>query len=167
MSTWFDPRQGGPYSPGRAGRAARSPGFWGRRGMPGHDHAHHGSAGGHAHGSGRRDRAFAIGAALNTLFIAAASFGVVLAAVAIGLTGWLWLDPLASLGIAAVILIGTWSVLRESTDLAMDAVPGRIEGVVAQATAEVRERFGIGHATLQVETTSEAEACRLRPHHVI
>lgn len=311
--------------------------------MPGHDHAHHGSAGGDAHGSARRDRAFALGAALNSLFIAieivfgllansvalladaahnagdvlglllawtaswlasrpptrrrtygwgrssilaalansvvllvsvgaiaveavrrllvepapvaeatviwvamagvlvnglsallfmrgregdlnvratflhlvgdaAVSFGVVLAAVAIGLTGWLWLDPLASLGIAAVILAGTWSVLRESTDLAMDAVPGRIEhdlvenhlrelpgveevhdlhiwalsttetaltahlvcrpasgaeSLLARATAEVRERFGIGHATLQLETTSEAEACRLRPRHVI
>ena len=57
---------------------------------------------------------------------AAVSAGVVVAGLAIGLTGWLWLDPLASLGIAAVILASTWGVLRASTDLAMDAVPGNI-----------------------------------------
>jgi cobalt-zinc-cadmium efflux system protein len=54
------------------------------------------------------------------------SLGVVIAAVLILLTGWLWLDPLTSLGIAAVILIGTWDVLRESVNLAMDGVPGGV-----------------------------------------
>jgi cobalt-zinc-cadmium efflux system protein len=35
----------------------------------------------------------------------------------------LWLDPGVSLIIAVVISVGTWSLLRESLDLAMDAVP--------------------------------------------
>jgi len=51
------------------------------------------------------------------------SAGVVVAGLLIRLTGWLWLDPLSSLGIAAVILVSTLTLLRESLDLAMDAVP--------------------------------------------
>jgi cobalt-zinc-cadmium efflux system protein len=58
---------------------------------------------------------------------AGVSAGVVVAGILIGLTGWLWLDPLASLAIGAIILATTWGVLRDSTDLAMDAVPGGIE----------------------------------------
>ena len=34
-------------------------------------------------------------------------------------------------------------------------------------THDLRDRFGIGHATLQVETGGDAELCRLRPHHVV
>jgi cobalt-zinc-cadmium efflux system protein len=54
------------------------------------------------------------------------SLGVVLAAAGIWLTGWLWLDPLASLMIVAIIIIGTWGTLRDAADLAMDAVPAGI-----------------------------------------
>ncbi len=54
---------------------------------------------------------------------AGVSAGVVVAGLLIRLTGWFWLDPLSSLGIAVVILIGTWGLLREAIDLAMDAVP--------------------------------------------
>ena len=58
---------------------------------------------------------------------AGVSAGVVVAGILIGLTGWLWLDPVASLAIGIIILVTTWGVLRDSTDLAMDAVPGGIE----------------------------------------
>ncbi len=51
------------------------------------------------------------------------SGAVVLAGLLIMLTGWLWLDPLASLGIGVVIVLTTWGLLRELMDLAMDAVP--------------------------------------------
>ena len=54
------------------------------------------------------------------------SFAVVLAALAIRLTGLTWLDPLASLGVVVVIVAGTWTTLRESLDLSLDAVPARI-----------------------------------------
>ena len=58
---------------------------------------------------------------------AAISLGVVLAGVAILLTGWLWLDPLISLFIVVVILLSTWGLLRDSIDLSIDAVPQGIE----------------------------------------
>ncbi len=54
---------------------------------------------------------------------AAISLGVVVAGIAIMLTGWLWLDPVISLVISVVILLGTWSLLRDSINLSIDAVP--------------------------------------------
>lgn len=57
---------------------------------------------------------------------AAVSLGVVVAALAMRLTGWNWLDPLTSLVIAVVIAHATWAALREASDLAMDAVPAGI-----------------------------------------
>lgn len=54
---------------------------------------------------------------------AAISLGVVIAGVAIILTGWLWLDPVISLFIVVVILLSTWSLFRDSIDLSIDAVP--------------------------------------------
>lgn len=57
---------------------------------------------------------------------AVVSLAVVLAALAIRLTGLTWLDPIASLGVAAIIVLGTWSTLREALDLSLDAVPARI-----------------------------------------
>ena len=58
---------------------------------------------------------------------AAVSFGVVLAALGMRLTGWFWLDPAASLIIACLIAWATWSGLREASNLAMDAVPAGVE----------------------------------------
>ena len=142
---------------------------------------------------------------------AAVSAAVALAGLLILVTGWLWLDPLASLGVGLVVVLTTWGLLRESVDLAMDAVPGTVEhdevedylasvpgvlevhdlhiwglsttqtaltahlvcsGAAAgnglhDVSAELRDRFGIGHTTLQIETDAEAELCRLRPHDVV
>jgi len=67
------------------------------------------------------------GAFLHMAADAAVSLGVVVAGVAIYFTHWLWIDPAISLVIAAVILLSTWGVLRESLDLALDAVPKGIE----------------------------------------
>ena len=63
---------------------------------------------------------------------AAISAGVVLAGVAILLTGRAWLDPLASILINVVIVIGTWSLLRESFNLATDAVPEHVDLVAVR-----------------------------------
>ncbi len=58
---------------------------------------------------------------------AGVSFGVVVAAVVIMLTGWLWIDPATSLVIAAVILASGWGLARDSVNLALDAVPRNVE----------------------------------------
>jgi len=67
------------------------------------------------------------GAFLHMAGDAATSAGVVVAALIMRRTGWLWLDPAVSLAIAAVITIGTWSLLRDSVNLAMDAIPEGID----------------------------------------
>ncbi|MFW5734712.1 MAG: cation diffusion facilitator family transporter [Oceanidesulfovibrio sp.] len=138
------------------------------------------------------------GAFLHMAADAGVSLGVVVAALVIAMTGALWIDPLMSLFIVAVIAVGTWGLFRESLDLAMDAVPRGIDlesveryllelpGVIAyhdlhvwplsttstaltvhlvrpesdrvaagflhQVGDELRERFGIDHATIQLET---------------
>ncbi|WP_312160293.1 cation diffusion facilitator family transporter [Phenylobacterium sp.] len=144
------------------------------------------------------------GAFLHMAADAAVSLAVVIGAGLIALTGLLWIDPALSLLIAAVIVIGTWALLRDSVDLALDAAPRGVDveavrawltsrpGVTevhdlhiwAMSTTEVAmtahvtrpdnenaddflhavceglaSKFGIGHATLQVETGHAA--CRL------
>jgi len=148
------------------------------------------------------------GAFLHLAGDAAVSLGVVLAALTIRFTGWLWLDPAASLAIGAVIVWGTWGLLRESINLSMDAVPEEIDphavesylaslpGVTAvhdlhiwaMSTTEValtvhlvmeeqprndvflhgvcdelRQRFGIGHATTQIECGDCDRSCQPAP----
>jgi cobalt-zinc-cadmium efflux system protein len=58
---------------------------------------------------------------------AAVSGGVVMAGLLILLTGWWWLDPVVSLLINAVIVWGTWGLLRDSMDMTMDAVPPGVD----------------------------------------
>lgn len=64
---------------------------------------------------------------LHLMADAAVSMGVVVAGLAMLLTGWYWLDPVISLIIVTVIVIGTWGLLRESVQLALNAVPANIE----------------------------------------
>jgi cobalt-zinc-cadmium efflux system protein len=151
----------------------------------------------------RKEDLNARGAFLHMAADAAISAGVVVAALAIAMTGQLWIDPLVSLVIAAVIVVGTWELMRESLDLALDAAPkgidpaavrgwlealpgvtevhdlhiwamsttetaltahlirpggGEADGFLHDAGAGLAERFGIGHATLQLETGG---ACHL------
>lgn len=67
------------------------------------------------------------GAYLHMAADAAVSAGVAVAGLVAGLTGWLWLDPVVSLAIALVIVIGTWSLLRASLHLLFDGVPEGID----------------------------------------
>ena len=146
------------------------------------------------------------GAFLHMLGDAAASAGVVVAGLLIAATGLLWIDPLVSLLLAALILWSTWGLAKDSVNLALDAVPAGIdplevedmlrnlEGVVevhdlhiwgmsttdvaltahlirpchggedallATATRQLRDRFGIAHATLQVEQGLAIHPCDL------
>ena len=52
-----------------------------------------------------------------------ASAGVIIAGIIILLTGWTIADPLLSVGIAALIAVGAWRILRETTDILLEAVP--------------------------------------------
>ena len=58
---------------------------------------------------------------------AAISLGVVVSGLAIVYTGWTWLDPLVSILIVLLILGSTWSLLRESLQLVLAAVPANVD----------------------------------------
>ena len=147
------------------------------------------------------------GAFLHMAADAGVSGGVVAAGLAIRATGWLWLDPAISFVIVAVIFIGTWGLLRDSVNLAMDAVPEGVDekdveayltampgvtgvhdlhiwamstkdvaltahlvkpdgksddALLAEAARELHDRFGIEHATLQLEH-GPCPGCTLAP----
>ncbi len=162
--------------------------------------------------SGRKGDINVRSAFLHMAADAVVTLGVIVAALLIRATGWLWLDPAVGLAIALVILFGTWRLLIDSANLAMDAVPGGIDPVAVRVwlgtlpgvlevhdlhvwaigttdtalTAHLvrddsgrdrdllygiqegaRQRFGIAHATVQLETSEAAGDCLLRPDHVI
>lgn len=58
---------------------------------------------------------------------AGVSVGVVVTGIVIMFTRWYWIDPAVSLAIVAIVLVGTWGLLRDSFNLAMDAVPPGIK----------------------------------------
>jgi cobalt-zinc-cadmium efflux system protein len=67
------------------------------------------------------------GAFLHMAADALVSLGVVLAGGLYLWQGWSWIDPAMSLIIAAVIVIGTWSLFRQSLHLLFDGVPDHID----------------------------------------
>lgn len=138
--------------------------------------------------------------------------GVVVTGIAIGLTGWLRLDPAVSLVVSAVIIVGTWDLLRSAIGLALDMVPEGVDAPAVRAhlaalpgvaalhdlhiwgmsttetaltchlvmpgghpgdTAlntiadELHRRFGIVHATIQIEVGDSGEICALTPEHIV
>ncbi len=147
--------------------------------------------------SGRKHDVNARGAFLHMLADASVSAAVIVAGGLIWLTNAHWIDPVVTLGVVLVILLGTWGLLRESLDLALDAAPrginvaevraflaaqpgvtavhdlhvwamsatapaltahlvrpeGSDDGFIAALTEGVRERFAIGHVTVQIEST--------------
>jgi cobalt-zinc-cadmium efflux system protein len=59
--------------------------------------------------------------------------GVVAAGVVIWLTSWYWLDPAVSLIVSAVIVLGTWGLVRNAINLALDAVPEGVDAAAVRA----------------------------------
>lgn len=150
------------------------------------------------------------GAFLHMAADAGVSAGVILAGLAINLTGAQWIDPTVSLLIVVVIAIGTWGLLRDSLSLSLDAVPREIDptavenyllalsgvtkvhdlhiwamsttetaltahlvkpdaeiddALLARICDELHHRFGIGHATIQLEKGETL--CRQESHQTI
>ena len=79
--------------------------------------------------SGRRGDLNIRGAYLHMAADAAVSLGVVIAGLVTLTTRWTWIDPVASLAIVAVIVAGTWGMLRDSMRLALHAVPEDVDPI--------------------------------------
>jgi cobalt-zinc-cadmium efflux system protein len=58
---------------------------------------------------------------------AAVSLGVVISGALIWRYGLAWVDPVISLVIAGVIFLSTWDLMRDSLNLAVDAVPRKVD----------------------------------------
>lgn len=86
--------------------------------------------------SGRNSDLNIRGAYLHMVADAAVSVGVVIAAIVIMFTGWLWIDAVTSLVICVLIVWGTWSLLRDSTAMSLAAVPRGIDPVAVRACLE-------------------------------
>jgi cobalt-zinc-cadmium efflux system protein len=143
---------------------------------------------------------------------AVVSLGVVIAGTLVWLTGWAWVDPAVSLVISAAIVAGTWSLMRESLDLALQAVPASVnradvlaylealpgvsevhdlhiwgmsttenamtahivrpgadldDTLLRRVSEELRRRFDVHHATIQIEHGLDGEPCALAPLDVV
>ncbi len=77
--------------------------------------------GGHEHDLNRR------GAYLHLVADAAVSLAAVLAGAGVWFLGWSWLDPATALLIAVVVALGSFGLLRDAFNAAMDAVPRGID----------------------------------------
>jgi len=97
------------------------------------------------------------GAFLHMAADAAVSAGVVVAGIAIMTTGVTWIDPVVSIVIAALIVAGTWGLLRESVDLALDAVPRGIDPhAVREALGDLPGVVAVHDLHIWGASTSEA-----------
>jgi len=146
---------------------------------------------------------------------AVATLGAFVAGIGIFLTGWNWLDPLASILIAALILWNVGGIAREALDILLEATPRGVDvNALARAVQTVRgvrgvhdlhvwslaqnlralsahiltddmpisegarvqrevngllhERYGIAHATLQLECVGcepDALYCEMKEHN--
>jgi cobalt-zinc-cadmium efflux system protein len=76
--------------------------------------------------SGRNHDLNIRGAFLHMAADAVVSLGVVISGALILFYGMNWIDPVISLVIAGVIFLSTWGLLRDSLNLAVDAVPRNV-----------------------------------------
>lgn len=113
--------------------------------------------------SGRKDDINLRGVFLHMASDALVSAGVVVAGLVILLTGWLWLDPLTSLAINAVIVAGTWGLLRDSLGMSMGAVPAGVDPAEVRAFLAARPGVAAVHDlhVWPISTTETALTCHL------
>lgn len=69
------------------------------------------------------------------------SLGVVVAGVLINYTGYLWIDPVCSFVIAAIILYSSWRLFSDALKLVLDAVPEGID--IAEVKAYLNNIEGV------------------------
>jgi len=92
------------------------------------------------HGS-REGSLNARGAYLHVMGDALGSLGALAAAAIIWLTGWTAADPIVSIALSLLILVGGWRLVRESTDILLDAVPRHV--ALAEVQRRIREVPGV------------------------
>lgn len=96
------------------------------------------------------------GAYLHLVVDALVSAGVVVSGVVISYTQWYWIDPAISIIIMIIIVLGMWSLLRDSLSLSIDAVPKDIEiNAVRKAALKLSGIKDIHHIHVWAISTAE------------
>jgi cobalt-zinc-cadmium efflux system protein len=84
---------------------------------------------GHNHQHDLNQRA----AVLHLLTDAAVSVAVLVSAIVVGVTGWLWLDALTAIGVGLAVIVSALGLLREAIALNLDAAPRHINLAAVEA----------------------------------
>jgi cobalt-zinc-cadmium efflux system protein len=94
---------------------------------------------------------------------AVVSLGVIVAGGLILLTGWLWIDPITSLILNLVIVLGTWGLLRDSFAMSVQGVPRTIEPAAVRDDLVGRPGVSAIHDlhVWPMSTTTVAMTCHL------
>jgi cobalt-zinc-cadmium efflux system protein len=113
--------------------------------------------------SGRKEDLNLKGAFLHMASDALVSVGVVAAGLLILLTNWVWIDPVVSLAINAIIVWGAWCLLRESAGMSMAAVPPQIDPAAVRSFLTAKEGVIDVHDLhiWPMSTTENALTCHL------
>lgn len=113
--------------------------------------------------SGRRGDLNVHAAFMHMMADAGVSAAVVVSGLVIAWTGWLWVDPVMSLAVNAVILIATWGILRQSMTLAVAGVPASID--LAEVKRHLAGMQGVSDVhdlhVWPLSTTETALSCHL------
>jgi len=101
-----------------------------------------------------KDRSFNVkGAYLEVWADMIGSVGVIAGAIAIRVTGWTWIDPVVAVAIGLWVLPRTWILLRDTTNVLLEGVPGGLE--LRQVRAAIAAAPGVaGLHDLHVWSTS-------------
>jgi cobalt-zinc-cadmium efflux system protein len=83
--------------------------------------------------SGSKDDINVRGAYQHMAADAVLSLGVVVSGLVVSYTGWSWLDPAVSLVLVVTIVIGTWSLLKESLQMVLAGVPASVDATEVTA----------------------------------
>ncbi len=103
------------------------------------------------------------GAYLHLMADAGVSAGVVIAGIAILYTDLNWIDPVASLLIGVIILVGTWGLLRDSMKMSLHGVPPGIDPIAVRAYLDSQPGVKAIHDLhiWSMSTTEVALTCHL------
>lgn len=106
---------------------------------------------------------------LHLLVDALVSAGVVVAGIVVSKTGYFWIDPAIGLVIMIVILLSTWSLLRDSFKMSIDAVPAGIELTrISSIIASSPEVEQVNHVHVwAISTTENALTAHVRLHDAL
>jgi cobalt-zinc-cadmium efflux system protein len=93
------------------------------RGASAHKHVHAHAAHDHVRSGDLNVQA----ALFHVVGDALGAFAVIVGGIVVSLTGSTWIDPALSLFVAAVIVVGVWRVMRDATNVLLEATPRNID----------------------------------------